>query len=284
MTEHRNYPGDEPYGDYPTGPIGGESSDQPKGKSPARVSIPTVLASAGVAAVVSALIMSIGLVGVLLSNAQSTNASEQPTVVNLGAAAQEQQAQAPAAAPGSPASTKPSTSTRPATENVPESDGGGDTSGDSNNAGATNGAANSGNANGQNTDDGAQQPQEQQDEAASPQALTPGQLNTKVNLIMNSGADRAARANELEGGERALSQIDAVSAAIAAFGNVGFSYRMIEPVSVNGQTMTGTLEMTVVGRGSQNQDLTWTWSGDMWKLTNQSTCDIAALVLLPCSL
>ena len=127
-------------------------------------------------------------------------------------------------------------------------------------------------------------PQQQQAVAATPAALTPGQLNTKVKLVMNTRNGRAARAAELEGGERALRQLDAVAQALTQYGNVGFSYQMVGPVQVSGNTMTAPLQISVVGRGTQNRTLTWVWSGDKWKLTNKSVCFIASFVLLPCSL
>ncbi|UOG20563.1 hypothetical protein MTX80_15685 [Gordonia amicalis] len=124
----------------------------------------------------------------------------------------------------------------------------------------------------------------QQQAAAAPTALTPGQLNTKVKIVMNSRGNRAARAAELQGGERALRQIDAVAQAITTYGNVGLSYQMVGPVQISGNKMTAPLQISVVGRGSQNRAMTWVWSGDKWKLSNSSVCLIASFVLLPCSL
>nr|WP_231895965.1 hypothetical protein [Gordonia sp. LAM0048] len=120
--------------------------------------------------------------------------------------------------------------------------------------------------------------------AAGPTALTPGQLNTKVRIVMNSNGSRAARAAELEGGERALRQIDLVARAITTYGNVGLSYQMVGPVQVSGNTLTAPLQISVVGRGSQNRSMTFVWSGNKWKLSNRSVCTIAGFVLLPCSL
>ena len=94
----------------------------------------------------------------------------------------------------------------------------------------------------------------------------------------------SARAAELEGGERALRQIDLVARAITTYGNVGLSYQMVGPVQVSGNTLTAPLQISVVGRGSQNRSMTFVWSGNKWKLSNRSVCTIAGFVLLPCSL
>ena len=55
------------------------------------VSIPTVLASAGVAAVISAIVVTIGVVGIVVSERNDTASAAQPTVVNLGSAQAPQQ-------------------------------------------------------------------------------------------------------------------------------------------------------------------------------------------------
>ncbi|ATD69319.1 MULTISPECIES: hypothetical protein [Gordonia] len=241
------------------------------------VSIPTVLASAGVAAVISAIVVTIGVVGIVVSERNDTASAAQPTVVNLGSAQAPQQqglvgpaaTQQPAAAPGQPA---PAAAPAPAaTENVPES-------------GGTVGAGPDAAAPAPAPAPGTSAAPPQQQAAAAPTALTPGQLNTKVKIVMNSRGNRAARAAELQGGERALRQIDAVAQAITTYGNVGLSYQMVGPVQISGNKMTAPLQISVVGRGSQNRAMTWVWSGDKWKLSNSSVCLIASFVLLPCSL
>ncbi|NKY65996.1 hypothetical protein HGA04_25560, partial [Gordonia rubripertincta] len=75
------------------------------------INIPTVLASAGVAAVISAIIVTIGVVGLMVGDRKDSANAAQPTVVNLGSAQTPQQQglvgpaanQPPAAAPGEPA-------------------------------------------------------------------------------------------------------------------------------------------------------------------------------------
>ncbi|MFT4394125.1 hypothetical protein ACLTEW_04240 [Gordonia lacunae] len=244
------------------------------------VSIPTVLASAGVAAIISAIVVTIGVVGIVVSERNDSASAAQPTVVNLGAAQtalphQGIAGQQPGAVPGQPAPAGAPAAAP--TENVPE--GGGAIGGPVGPAGE--GAAP---APGQAAPAPGTTAAPQQTVAAGPTALTPGQLNTKVRIVMNSNGSRAARAAELEGGERALRQIDLVSRAITTYGNVGLSYQMVGPVQVSGTTLTAPLQISVVGRGSQNRSMTFVWSGNKWKLSNRSVCTIAGFVLLPCSL
>ncbi|MGV9860736.1 hypothetical protein ACWDTD_19075 [Gordonia sp. NPDC003425] len=247
----------------------------------AAVNVSTVLASAGVAALVSVLIVAIGVAGVALGtgNGSGDSASAQvPTVVNLGAAAQQQTpgAQAPAAqAPGTqtpgaaPApGSGPAAAPAPAAEPVPESGGGGD-------SGPAPGVP-------------AQAPAAQTPQAAAaPAPLTPGQLNagqlnTKIKLILNTGAPRAARASELQAGERALPPVDTVANMLNVYRNSGFSYQVIGPVTQNGTTLNATLQMSLVGQGSRYRPLSWVWMDGKWKLSNTSVCTIAAYAMIPC--
>ncbi|MCK5751911.1 MAG: hypothetical protein KAH46_04305, partial [Mycobacterium sp.] len=91
------------------------------------------------------------------------------------------------------------------------------------------------------------------------------------------------RADELEAGARALGPVDAVANVLRVSG-AGFTYQMIAPVTVSGNSMTATLQISLVGQGSRTRALTWVWAGDKWKLSNRSTCDVAGLALIPCSL
>lgn len=256
----------------------GEYAPAPQSGS-GKVNWPTVLASAGVAAVISALILSIGIVGMMVSDnnnrADSARAAAQPTVVNLGAAQSPMQQANPGAAPApaqGAAPQAPAPAPAPA-EQVPASDGGAG-SGDAPVAQAP-----------QQTAPGAAAPQQPatQPTVAAPQALTPGQLNTKVRLIMNTGASRAARASELQAGARALGPVDQVAQMLRVSG-AGFTYRIIGPVQLSGNSMSATLQMSLVGNGSRNRPMTWVWMDNKWKLSNKSTCDVASYALAPCSL
>lgn len=266
------YPAGDPYAQYPAEQLSGGQ------KAASKVSIPTILASAGVAAVVSALIVTIGVVGLVISNDNNNNSSmQQPTVVNLGAAQNPgaQSGTAPVAgnaAPQAGTTTPPAAAPAPAAvEQVPES--GGDAGAGTGTAGVTQSAA--------------PQPQapaqtQQQPAVAAPAALTAGQLNTKVKIIMNTGASRAARGDELQAGERALGSVDAVAEMLRVSG-AGFTYKMIDPVSLNGTNLSAPLQMSLVGNGSRNLQLTWVWVDGKWKLSNTSVCDIASYAMLPCT-
>lgn len=263
------YPaGEQEYAPYPA-----------EQKSPPKVSIPTILASAGVAAVVSALIVTIGVVGLVISNNNYSNNSSArtPAVVNLGAA-QKDGAQlggttAPAAGTAAPQPGAPApqpVAPAPPVEQVPESGGDAGTGGAGANQGATPGQAPQ-----------TQAPAQQQPVAA-PAALTAGQLNTKVKLIMNTGASRATRSDELQGGERALGSVDAAAQMLQVNG-AGFTYKMIDPVELKGTTLTAPLQMSLVGNGSRNRQLTWVWMDDKWKLSNTSVCEVASYAMIPCT-
>ncbi|ROZ99334.1 hypothetical protein [Gordonia sp. OPL2] len=247
------------------------------------VSIATIVASAGVAAIVSALIVTIGVVGILVvdQRAGNTPGSQTPTVVNLGAAG----------TPTGPAGTAPNGvvvpdgaapaqdaapgGQGPTGEQVPESDGG---AGAGTSAAPPAGAPQGGAAPVPPAAAGPAQPAP----AASPSALTPGQLNTKIKLIMNTGAARATRADELQSGERGLRSIDQVAQMLRVSG-AGFTYQMIGPVRRNGTSLSATLQMSLVGNGSRYRQLTWVWAGNKWKLSDRSVCDVASYALIPCS-
>ncbi|QTI70236.1 hypothetical protein [Gordonia polyisoprenivorans] len=230
---------------------------------------PTVLASAGVAAVISALIVTIGVVGLLVVDNRNglQNTAAQPTVVNLGGA---QNAQAPAA-PGAAAPSAQAPGQVPAaapTEAVPPA------------AGAVTPTA-AVPAQPAAPQTGA--PQATAPAAVAPAALAPAQLTTKVKLVMNTGAPRATRAAELQGGQQALTSVDAVSRLLAAYPNSGFSYQIIGPVTVSGTTMNAQLQMSLVGNGSRYKPMRWLWLDGKWKLSNESVCGIASYAMIPCS-
>ena len=248
-------------------------ADRPSRRS--TVNVPTVLASAGVAAVVSAVVVTIGVVGIAVGGGFDGSgpraAAQTPTVVNLGAA---QSALPQAVAAPAAASVAPSAAAAPVTEQVPASAGGAGT-GTAPAVGSTPPVATAAPA---PTAVAPAAPT-----ASAPQALSPGQLNTKVRLLMNTGASRSARADELEAGARGLGPVDAVADVLRVSG-AGFTYQMIAPVTVSGTSMTATLQMSLVGQGSRTRALTWVWTGDKWKLSDRSTCDVAGLALVPCTL
>ncbi|MCF8609767.1 hypothetical protein L5G28_06265 [Gordonia sp. HY285] len=277
--------GEQPYADEPYAQPGGYAqsgeSAQPAGSSGSKVNVPTILASAGIAAVISALIVTIGVVGLATSDKFGTDtAAAQPTVVNLGNA---QGTQTPNGvttpqntgdqAAGTPVAGAP-------TENVPESNG---------DAGTGTGTQGTQGTQGTGTDNGtapqtgdAGQGATTPAQSATPAPLTAGQLNTKVKTIMNTGASNATRADELQGGQQALGSVNAVAQMLKVSG-AGFSYKVVGPVTQNGTTLNARLQMSLVGNGSRYLDLSWVWTDNKWKLSNTSVCTIAEYAMLKCT-
>ncbi|MFT4125885.1 MAG: hypothetical protein QM662_06605 [Gordonia sp. (in: high G+C Gram-positive bacteria)] len=268
----------QPAEDAPAPPAG-------PGESRSSVSWPTVLASAGIAAVISALIVTVGVVGLWVIDQDRDglrNTAAQPTVVNLGGAQGAPNGQVPvstAATPGASRAAAP-------TERVPADDSPGGVAADD----SAGGVVADDSAGDVAPGAAAATPQAQAgaaavttSQAATPAALSPAQLTTKVKLVMNTSASRSARAAELEGGARALTNIDAVARLLAAYPNSGFTYRVIGPVSVSGTGMNATLQMSRPGQGSRTKTLSWVWMDNKWKLTNQSVCAVTAYTMMPCS-
>ncbi|GAB2642796.1 hypothetical protein GCM10027169_08600 [Gordonia jinhuaensis] len=269
-------------------------SDQTSSKG-SGVNMPTVLVSAGVSAVISALIVTIGVVGILVAhddNNSSSASAAQPTVVNLGAAADTAAAGATTAgAPASAAPGAPKTGAAagapaggaPAAENVPEE-------APANAGGAAPAAAGSADT---ATADApaaaaapaapAQTPTAQTSSAAAPAPLTPGQLTTKVNTILNTNASSAARADELQAGAGALSTANGIANALRLAGPV-YKWRIAGPVTVSGDTLTATLVTSLVGYADRTEPITFVWMDGKWKLSNKSACSFASHAMLSCNL
>lgn len=274
----------DPYGDDPS--YADEQqyapSQQPAEKSGSKVNVPTILASAGVAAVISALIVTIGVVGLATSDKLGNNAAAaQSTVVNLGSA---QGTQAPKGVTGAQNTGDATTGTPAAgdaaggapTENVPESDG---------DAGTGSGTEGTGGTTAQQGATGSQGTAQQgatQAQSATPAPLTAGQLNTKVKAIMNTNASDATRGDEIQGGQQALGSINAVAQMLKVSG-AGFSYKVVGPVTQNGTTLNARLQMSLVGNGSRYLDLSWVWVDGKWKLSNKSVCAIAEYAMTKCT-
>ena len=84
MSNDVNY--QDPAGaDYYSG-VDHRESDTGSSSRSGGVSVPTVLASAGIAAIISAIVVTIGVVGIVVSERNDSATAAQPTVVNLGAA------------------------------------------------------------------------------------------------------------------------------------------------------------------------------------------------------
>lgn len=238
---------------------------QEDGVQKSGVNVPTVLASAGVAAVVSSLVVTIGVVGVMLSgNGGESSTAAQPTVVNLGSAAgaasapaaaapaHTAAAPAPAAAPAAaaPAAAAPAPAVAPE-QAAPEA------------------------APAETADTVAAEPVQ----AAAPD-LTVDQMYQMTSILMGNYAD-ADKANVLESGMTAVPSVNIVSGMLAAAGP-SLTWTVVGPATRDGDSMYGTLSMSLVGNGTRTLPLRFVWTGDSWKVSNESVCVFAEYALLPC--
>ncbi|MED5802295.1 hypothetical protein VX037_14770 [Gordonia sp. Z-3] len=273
-------PTDEPAddsGDAPNGPAGG-------------VSWPTVLVAGGVSAIISALIVTIGVVGLLLSDiGQGTSASSaQPTVVNLGSAQGQLPQQAPTA--GAPASAAPPAgAANPSIAAGPKGEVlGPPGEGSSADLPAGGGASGGGLAPGAVPEAAPQQPTQQtqqttQTTTASRATPTVGQLQNDLDVLVGGGSN-AQKAQRLEGGQRAVNQAQPIVLLLQRFKPLGFTYNVTGPVTVNGNTAKATLELKSPGYQPARMPVYWVWQGGQWKLSNRSICDIGSYAQIPCSL
>ncbi|MFW0783147.1 hypothetical protein AAFP35_01380 [Gordonia sp. CPCC 206044] len=246
------------------------------------VNWPTVLVSGGVAAIISAVIVTIGVVGLLVSELgdrdAAASAQQQPTVVNLGSAqsaAPSAAAPGAGAAPGAPgapaAAAPPAAAAAPPEGSSADLPAGGGTSG----GGMLPGAA---------APQGVPQAQ-----SAAPQQTTArstptvGKLQNDLDMLVGGGSP-AQKAARLEGGSRAVTQAQPIVTVLQRFKPLGFSYRVTGPVSVNGGTAKATLELRSPGWNPAKMPLYWVWKGGQWKLSNRSICDIGSYAQIPCSL
>ncbi|WP_245569645.1 hypothetical protein [Gordonia shandongensis] len=220
----------------------------------------TVLASAGVAAVISALIVSIGLVGVMVSGSPARTAADASpaTVVNLGDA-QTPAAPAQATAPETPADDTPVADDAPEGTAPPSGAGAPDQ-----NPSQPSPATRSSNDGGPTT---------------PTLAMFNGQLST-----LSGASSTAQKAAVLEGGTAAVTPISKVLKLAKQYAYTGLTYKIVGPLKVNGTTATARLQMSVPTMGTRHIPLTWVWKDGAWKLTNKSVCAIAAYSQQECNL
>lgn len=318
MQEHGASEGSEPmssdYDDTATGPIGAQAysatpeqsdnavdtpTDEPTGDSgdaasaaSGGVSWPTVLVAGGVSAIISALIVTIGVVGLLLSDiGRGTSASSaQPTVVNLGSAQGQLPQQAPTA--GAPASAAPPAGAAPANPSIaagPKGEVlGPPGEGSSADLPAGGGASGGGLAPSAVPEAAPQQPTQQtqqpaQTTTASRATPTVGQLQNDLDVLVGGGSN-AQKAQRLEGGQRAMNQAQPIVMLLQRFKPLGFTYNVTGPVTVNGNTAKATLELKSPGYQPARMPVYWVWQDGQWKLSNRSICDIGFYAQIPCSL
>lgn len=112
--------------------------------------------------------------------------------------------------------------------------------------------------------------------------LAPADLDAKLRLVVNTGADRGARAAELEAGEAGLPLADQIAGAMAA-APPSFRWSVLGPVTVNGDILNAQLQTAVDGYDPFYFNLTWKQIDGTWKLTREAQCTLASVAFLPCS-
>ncbi|MFF2087828.1 hypothetical protein ACFVVM_28955 [Nocardia sp. NPDC058176] len=112
-------------------------------------------------------------------------------------------------------------------------------------------------------------------------APTTGQLQAKLQLVLNTGADRGARANELENGEAGLPLVDQLGTVMSSV--PGFAWTVSGPVATTGDLTTANLLVTVPGFGTFPPiEVSWRDVNGTWKLTSESQCTLAYYASLSC--
>lgn len=230
-------------------------------ESGSSISWPTVMMAAGISAIVSAIVLAIGLVGILLSDVGTTSAAQEPpaTVVNLGA---QQQGQQPQAAAPTEASDTPAADTPAADAPAPEAPAADAPVAQAPVATAPGTAAQA---------------------SATPTTPTAAQLQADLDYLA-SGASSAQKAQRLEGGARAVNQAQGILSLAKKFKPMGLSYQIVDPVTVNGTTANARLKMTSPGYQPTYMKLTWVWKDGRWKMTNSSICELGSYAAIPCTL
>ncbi|WP_405167295.1 hypothetical protein OG203_20745 [Nocardia sp. NBC_01499] len=109
-----------------------------------------------------------------------------------------------------------------------------------------------------------------------------GELKAKLQLVLNTGAARSARANELEAGESGLSLVDQVGTVMASAPS-SFRWDLLGPVNVSGDRLTAQLTTSVDGWDPWFFELSWKQIDGTWKLTREAECTVAGVAMLPCT-
>lgn len=229
-----------------------------------------VAISAAVSAIVAALVVSIGVVGIVLIDRDDSASSAKPatqTVVALPAAQSAPAGQVPAA-PGAPTSAAPAApgAPAPAAPGAP--------------AAAAPAPAAAPQAAAPQAAPAAPAVQEQP-QATAPTALSEGQLKAKLQILF-SNAPEDQKAAELESGSRAFATLETVKTAVNTAGPV-FKWNVVGPVQLNGTVLSAQLEAITPGFPAQYSPLSWKWIDGTWKLSNESVCTVGALAFAKCT-
>ncbi len=221
---------------------------------------PTVAVAAGMAGIVSALVLAIAVVGLLFSDAAAGNrVAAAPQVVNLGAAVP-----APVAAAVAPPAAAPPAAEPSHTEQMP--------------AGQAPAAAPEV---GSESAPAAAAPVESADAGA---AAAPSLAQFRADLaVLRSGASNQEKGRLLEGGAPAAATLTRVLDYGKQFEPMGMGYRLVGPVKQSGTTATARLELFAPGYPSNHLTMKFVWKDGRWKLTDKSVCELASFAQLPCN-
>lgn len=223
---------------------------------------PTVALAAGMAGIVSAVVLAIAMVGLLLSEAASGNraGAAAPQVVNLGAATLAPAALAPVAAvPAAPAQDVPAA--EPVAEAAPAA------------TAVAPAAVSSAAVSSAATSPGA---------GSVPATPTLGQFQSDL-AVLRGGASNQEKGKLLEGGAPAAATLTKVLNYGKQFEPMGMGYRLVGPVKQNGATATARLELYAPGYQSNYLTMHFVWQDGRWKLTNKSVCELASFAQIGCN-
>ncbi|WP_327112502.1 hypothetical protein OHB12_28940 [Nocardia sp. NBC_01730] len=109
-----------------------------------------------------------------------------------------------------------------------------------------------------------------------------GELQSKLQLVLNTGASRAGRAAELEAGDPGVSIADQVAARIAMFPS--YRWSVVGPVDAHGDSLTAQLKTAVDGfEDLPLIEVSWRQIDGTWKLTREALCTVAYYASVPCA-
>ncbi|MFQ6398380.1 hypothetical protein ACLMAJ_33685 [Nocardia sp. KC 131] len=109
-----------------------------------------------------------------------------------------------------------------------------------------------------------------------------GELKAKLQLVLNTGASRSARAAELEAGDAGIGLVNQVGTVMAA-APPSFRWDVLGPVSVSGNQLTAQLKTSIDGYDPWFFEISWKQIDGTWKLTREAECTVASVAMLPCT-
>lgn len=115
--------------------------------------------------------------------------------------------------------------------------------------------------------------------AAAAAAPTAEELQTPLNALADPAKSAAEKAAGVVNGEARLANIEAMTAALATYGQITF---VVKDIAVQGATANANVDVTTV-HGTAAMPLSWDEVDGTWKLSDASTCQLLALGRAPCA-